>query len=283
MKCKRFLSLALSLILVLNVAFVTPISAAEYEDTLALDSKFNTVLVTRANIDAVVVRYNVPAEVAASLKQKLQNNPDIDGVYLGVPYNSEDLVSPKAVINYWGATTVYKGLTMKDWVVGDSMAFTAQTLNMDYLGINALSFAGTIAAYAAGVYLDKVYAFGSAAVTICQFLFGLESNTVSATGSDWVAAAPAFTYRETYTYVETPDGDVLGCKSCWSRLDYVQWTCYSYSLHKTGAETRTYNEVFYSNSYLNRYAVAYQYYPIGANIDTPIVYTIDGYTYFNLQ
>ncbi len=124
MKCKRFLSLALSLILVLNVAFVTPISAAEYEDTLALDSKFNTVLVTRANIDAVVVRYNVPAEVAASLKQKLQNNPDIDGVYLGVPYNSEDLVSPKAVINYWGATTVYKGLTMKDWVVGDSMAFT---------------------------------------------------------------------------------------------------------------------------------------------------------------
>ena len=82
MKCKRFLSLALSLILVLNVAFVTPISAAEYEDTLALDSKFNTVLVTRANIDAVVVRYNVPAEVAASLKQKLQNNPDIDGVIL---------------------------------------------------------------------------------------------------------------------------------------------------------------------------------------------------------
>lgn len=33
MKCKRFLSLALSLILVLNVAFVTPISAAEYIDT----------------------------------------------------------------------------------------------------------------------------------------------------------------------------------------------------------------------------------------------------------
>lgn len=138
-------------------------------------------------------------------------------------------------------------------------------------GANVLSFCESVLCFAAGKLADSFSPFGSALVTPGQFALGLQSNDVYPTSGDKAEAAPMYTLREIFTYVETPDGDVLGCRTSSVRLESIAWYAYYAEKHLQNTEIRYYsNKMYESENYSNRRKVAVQYFAAGGHYDQPV-------------
>lgn len=277
MMVKRVVSCILFLTLMFTSIVATPIMAHEYTASSSSSTIEPAVVVTDDNIDDIISRYSVPAEVANRLRQKLMNKDGDSTLILGAP--SDENISARSTGSYWGTKTTINGYVVKDWVVYETASFTPTVLGGSAAAENALSFVGSIFMYAGSVIAGYVSPFGSAAVSVCEFIFNKKSDTVRATASDWVSVAPAYTCYEMFTYVETPDGDILGCRSARSRLDYITWEAYSYTLHKTDIGQKNYNQYIYSESYSDRFSVAYKHYVTGAQIDQEVSIRIANKTF----
>lgn len=187
----------------------------------------------------------------------------------------------KANVYSWENGHPYKGYYVKDWVVVSTNGHDMTHLGGSAAGKNAKSF-GESHFYIDGVLVDKIAAFGSAGVTLCQYVLGLENNTVSASSGDKASAAPSFTCHEYFTYVETPNGDMLGCRTAKSYLNRISWYAYCANSHLCNTKTKSYNKLIKSNNFDNRYDLAVQHFAIYGFADQEIYLKIAN-KYFILQ
>lgn len=275
----RIICALLTLVITFNVMSIPQAFAAEIHET---DSDFvvnaeGAVRITKNNLCAAIKTFEIPQEVAQALAEKMKQPTTQKELYLVVPN-----YPTKANAYSWENRHPYKGYYVKDWVVVSTNGHAMTPLGGSAAGKNAMAFAESLGFYIAGVLVDQIIAFGSAGVTLCQFVLGLEPNTISASSGDKASAAPSFTCHEYFTYVETPDGDVLGCRTAKTYLNQVSWHAYYAKSHENNTKTKTYNKLIKSNNFDNRYDLAVQHFAIGGFIDQEIHLKIAN-KYFILQ
>lgn len=272
MKSTKLISLIVTGILVFGSITPFTVCAAPSESTSIEDSSAegDAIYITSENIEEVAEMYQIPKEVVQYLESKLSTT---NRLYLSSSSTIEDgtNVSPNSISTSWETQAPYGGYNLKDWVVTEKNAFGMTPIASAAGGANVLSFCESVLCFAAGKLADSFSPFGSALVTLGQFALGLQSNDVYPTSGDKAEAAPMYTLREIFTYVETPDGDVLGCRTSSVRLESIAWYAYYAEKHLQNTEIRYYsNKMYESENYSNRRKVAVQYFAAGGHYDQPV-------------
>ena len=90
--------------------------------------------------------------------------------------------------------------------------------------------------------------FGSAGITLAQFILG-NSSTVVAKSGDKASAAPRYTSDTKFTYVKVGVDYLLGARTHKALLQDITWYYYSDSLHNTYQGKYIYNKTFKTPSY----------------------------------
>ncbi len=272
MKCTKFISLIISVCLILSL--VAPLSVyatpSESPDEGGQSLEGVEIYITSENIDEVAEKYQIPSEVVMYLESKLNT---ASRLYVTASYSNENssTVSPNSVSASWESPPPYGGYNLKDWVVTEKNAFGMEPVASSANGTNVLAFCESVFCFAAGKLADSFSSFGSGLVSIGQFVLGLQPNEIYPTSGDKAEAAPIYTLREVFTYVVTPDGDVLGCRTSSIRLEGITWYAYYANEHKVDTKIKYYsNKMYESENYSNRRQVAVQHFATGGHYDQAI-------------
>lgn len=275
---KKIISFILSIMLVVCVISPLSVYAAESEsaDENDIETIEGMIRITSENIKDATEQYRIPKEVVQYIEAKLHDT-STNELYVASPGT---VAHTGSIIRQTAPSTgcvdlgIHNGYRLKDWIVTTKNAFNQEQLGGSAARENALSFAESLLFYAAGAVLDRIIPFGSAGVTLAQFTWGIESNTITANSGDKASAAPKYTSFEYFTYVETPEGDMLGCRSSKAVLETIAWYCYSYEKHEQKNAIMKYYKTVFSPNYTNRKDLAVRNFAVGGFIDVPVILTI---------
>lgn len=240
------------------------ISTNEMDIQEQLTNNSNQVPVNRTNIERIVDEYDVPSEVSDYLQTLIKENVE---VILNVPnvVNGGDTAS----VNSWSPVRQYAGYELKDWVVTVNNAYAMTSVKSSPGSDTFWDFILTAAVYVGEKMVD--YEPVSLGLTAAEFFFGLESDEISPQSGDKIQAAPHYTAYQTFTYVSTDQGDVLGARTCCTYVYKVHWYSYCQSKNLTEQYYVNYNgKQYLTDHYNNRDAVAVQYHTTNAVIDPEI-------------
>lgn len=232
----------------------------------------NSITVSLSNLSSVVKDYDIPVEVAECIAEKLANATAGEVVSVLIPYSApnDGSVSQKASSGSWSPIRNYNGYQLTDWVVTIQNAYSMTSIRSSAYGNNILAFCDTIIASSAGTVLGRITPFGSAGVTACQYILGLETNLVTPTSGDKVQAAPNYICYDTFTYVQTSEGKLLGAHTSAASVRSISWYAYCAQKDKVNIKTVSYNRMIESLNYDNRSAKAVQWYSLGGWSDDPV-------------
>ena len=244
----------------------------------------NSITMSLSNFSRVVEDYDIPVEVAECITEKLETATAGDVVSVIIPYSVPDntSASQRASSGSWSPIRNYNGYQLTDWVVTIQNAYSMTSIRSSTYGNNILSFCDTIIASSAGTVLDRITPFGSVGVTACQYILGLETNTVTPTSGDKLQAAPKYICYDTFTYVETPNGKLLGAHTSAASVQSISWYAYYAQTHTQKTKTVSCSRMLESLNYDNRSAKAVQWYSLGGWSDDPVELKI-GDIRFTLQ
>lgn len=275
---KKIISFILSIMLVVCIISPPSVYATEFElaDGNDIETSGGMICITSENIKDATEQYHIPKEVVQYLEAKLRNT-STNELYVASP---DAVARTGSIIRQTAPSTgcvdlgIHNGYRLKEWIVTTKNGFNQEQLGGSAAGRNALSFAKTLLFYALGAFLGEVTPFGSAGVTLVEYTWGLESDTITPTSGDKASAAPKYTAFEYFTYVETPEGDMLGCRSSMSVLETITWYCYSYQKHDQKFNTMTYYKTICSPNHINRKDLAVQNFAGGGFLDVPVTLVI---------
>lgn len=281
---------SMRIISILVAICIATIGIANTAGASEIDSKINTggrVIITSENVDQITMSDSIPIEVKERVSQLIESATEDTEITLIIPVKGTSGAMPSSTIDVgWSYPRQYGGYVVKDYVIMIRNAFDmvdilTSTASAPQLAAN---FAEDITVYAGSAYIDSIIPFGSAAIMLLDFVFGSESDTVTASAGDKASAAPMYTTYDTFTYVETSDGDVLGARTYASALESITWYFYSESKHKQESKIKSYTSegMKYSTNYNNRDQVAVQWHTSSGYIDQCISIKIGTKT-FNLQ
>lgn len=123
--------------------------------------------------------------------------------------------------------------------------------------------------YGGGALLDSFIPFGSAGISILQFLQKTEWAVYAAPG-DKAQASPKYTSDTKFTYVQSGGQELLGLRSHKAKLETVTWYYYCDKLHIDDKGTVTYNKTWTTSSYNNPDPTAITGYGIGGIIEESV-------------
>lgn len=283
---KKLLSALIVLSLVLTAfpinAFAADISANEF-NPMSATAIAHTITISESNLSEMIATYDIPEEVANCISQKIANSSLNQQISVIVPYSLDDFVpAVQRSSGSWSPIRIYNGYELTDWVVTESNGYSMTTIRSSAHSNNILSFCGSIVTYLGSVVLDRVSAFGSAAITACQFILGLDTNVVNPTSGDKLQAAPRYTCYDTFTYVQLDGQKYLGAHTYYVNLQSISWYAYSASENVSNTKTETRSNWYASTNYNNRSAAAVQNYSLGGLIDNSVSIKI-GDVYFYLS
>ena len=239
-KFKKVILLCLSAIM--SYTTISIVHATDYNIDDMQNTNYSTVFeVEYDDLDTAIYKYNIPNEVSKYIADVFSKNEKAK-VTVYSPESNNSLFGSSGS---WSNTRTYKGYTLKDWNVHVTNGF-----NMVDIMTGSLSgkFASELLAYCAGSLLDRFVPFGSAGITLAQFVFG-NSSTVMAMSGDKASVAPQYSADTKFTYVKVGVDFLLGARTHKALLEYITWFYYSDSLHKSTSGKYIYNRTFKSPSY----------------------------------
>lgn len=237
---KKVILFCLSIVIIYTTAMIT--YAAEDDTSNIQNTNYSTIFeVEKDSLEIATKEYDIPEEVSKYIADIFNENEDAKVTV----YSPESEISMFGSSGSWSNTRTYKGYTLKDWNVHVTNAFNMVDVNAGSL---AAKFANEILVYCAGNLLDRFVPFGSAGITLVQFIIG-NSSSVTAKSGDKASAAPRYTSDTKFTYVKVGVDYLLGARTHKALLQDIRWYYYSDSLHKTRDKVYTYNKTFKTPSY----------------------------------
>ena len=109
--------------------------------------------------------------------------------------------------------------------------------------MSAIKFANELFVYGADNLLGRIVPFGSAGITLVQFVLG-NSLTVTAKSGNKASAVPRYTSDTMFTYVKVGMDYLLRARTYKALLQDITCYYYSDSLHKAIPGKYTYNKTF---------------------------------------
>lgn len=244
---------------------------ASNDNFLPLSECGDYIEIDKENFDNQVVLYSIPKEVEEYISDVLEENNEAEIIV----YSPDNIVETYASSGSWGSTRQYKGYTLKDWNVHVTNAFDMTNIRT---GSAAGSFAESFIVYGAGVALDTVIPFGSAGITLVQFIHGSGTSVYAGSG-DKANVAPKYTSDTKFTYVNIGGEYLLGARTHKATLESISWYLYSSSNHTTSSKEYTYNKTYKTPNFDNPDSIAVSGVGIGGNLEEYISFTIGSYTF----
>ncbi len=280
-KIRCFKSLAFMIAIVLAFMSVAPMRALadtpqsgssvetpDIEDALEL---YDTVVTVQEDTIAdVVSEYDVPDEVVAYMDDVFTRSPGAT-VTAYIP-DDEPGVTTRGTSTSWGPVLNYKGYTLQEYILKVDTSFPQTLL---YVGSLAQDFCETLIVFCGGALLDRIVPFGSAAVTLIDFV-GTHGKQVRTSAGDKVSVAPQYTAYTTFTYVGTGNERLLGARTSVATLFEARWWYYSERERDWFDEVEVYNQYYKSPGTDNRNELAITSYGNGGYLDEPICVDIGG-------
>lgn len=260
-KIKSLIAIVLSL--VMCCSFSTNLYASEFSPGNEKGCDYKASFqVDKETLDSMVQIYNIPTEVAEYISGIFVENKNAEITV----YSPDSVISTFGSSGSWSSTRTYGGYTLKDWNVHVTNSFNYTPVRT---GSTSASFASTLAVYVAGSLADQVIPFGSAGITLIQFISG-SGTTVYAKSGDKAEAAPTYTSDAKFTYVNIGGDYQLGARTYKAKLEYILWRYYSDSSHKNYQKTYNYNKTYTTSSYNNPDSKAISGVGIGGYLEGPI-------------
>lgn len=232
----------------------------------------NKVVVNIENLSTYINTYDIPEEVAEGLQKRLNEAKSDTVISLLVPSN---IITAGVNSENWSPIRTYKGYQLQDWVITISNECGFADVNTSTAGSdNFFSFVGTAFVYISGILADKIQTFGSAVITACEYLFGLKTDMITPSHGDKLQANPSYICYDTYTYVITSEGRVMGCHTYSTYLRSVKWYAYYAKEDTPQYKTATIATFYNSSCYNDRNETAIQWYQLGGYGDSPVSVTI---------
>lgn len=239
-KAKKVIAFCLSTIMLyttVTIAYAADDNASDIQNT-----NYSMVFeVEKDSLDNVAEEYNIPKEVSKYIADVFSENKEAKVTV----YSPESKISMFGSSGSWSNTRTYKGYTLKDWNVHVTNSFGMVDIKTGSL---SAKFANELLIYGAGNLLDRIVPFGSAGITLAQFILG-NSSSVTAKSGDKASAAPRYTSDTKFTYVKVGVDYLLGARTHKALLQDITWHYYSDSLHKPFYGLYTYNRTFKTPSY----------------------------------
>lgn len=241
-KTNKIVALCSSVFLCCSMALTS--YAAEISVTDNYDSpEIICISVEMNSLETDVAAYDIPPEVAEYVAEVFEKDENAE-VMVYAPSSEINTFSSSGS---WGPTRKYNGYTLQDWNVQVLNAFEMVSIKS---GSTAYAFADTISAYTGSVLLDKIVPFGSAGVSLVQFIFG-NGTTVYASSGDKASAAPKYISVTRFTYVNIGGKQQLGARTQQVNLQSITWYYYSDRNHKVDHGEKFYNKLISTPSYGN--------------------------------
>lgn len=206
--------------------------------------------------------YDIPEEVSEYISDVLNTNKNAK-IIVDSP---ESKATPFASSGSWSSTRTYKGYTLKDWKVHVTNSFNMTNIKN---GSTSAKFANELLIYGGGSLLDKFVPFGSAGISLIQFITGNSSITYASSG-DKASAAPKYTSDTKFTYVKVGTDYLLGARTHSAKLEDITWFYYSDSKHTTINKKKVYNKTSRTSLYNSPDSKAITSTGIGGYLQNPI-------------
>lgn len=213
------------------------------------------------NLDSKAQTYNMPDEVKDYIEKILSEDKNAE-----ITVYSPDASNARASSGTWSSTRSYNGYTLKDWNVHNATSTGMRDIKK---GSSSYKFADSLAIYCRGSFLDSVIPFGSAGLTLAQFIFG-NSTTIYTGSGDKASAAVKFTSDTKFTYVNVRGNYQLGARTSKAKLESITWYYYDDKTHKENSGTKAYNKTYTSSSYSFPDAKAISGTGIGGYLESPM-------------
>lgn len=256
----------ISVILMIAFAFmlvsnnVSAVENNETEDTIGetnLESLEN-IVITDENFNSVISDDLIPLGVRNRIEElysSMGNNGTIT-LYMPIYKNAPNMRNIETI--GWSSYRTYNGFQMRDYIIKRTNAYDLTSIMPTETSVLAGQFAESIGIYIGGVLVDSIIPFGSAGLTIFQYIFGASTaNTITATSGDKAQAAPLYTTYEYQTYVTYGGTEILGATTYKSTLEKIAWYAYSDDLHDFDQKETIHNKTLYSENFNNRDESAY--------------------------
>lgn len=259
-KIKKYIILVISMIFCSFMTFTG--NAAE--DSLRNIQNVKRIDVEEKSLKSKIKEHDIPAEVAEYVENVFEDDKNAD-VVIYAPLSE---ISTFSGTGAWGSTRTYQGHILQDWNVTVTNAFEMTSIKS---GSMAYAFADSMSAYVGGVLLDRVIPFGSAGVTLAQFIYG-NGTTVYASDGDKASAAPKYTSVTRFTYVDGKEQ--LGARTQQVNLESIMWYYYNDKNHLQEQGKKEYNKLISTPSYKNPDPKAISGVASGGYIESPITFRI---------
>lgn len=265
---KKIIATVLSVIMCFSLTIV---SHAEENIEVKSEIYATSFQVDENTLESKARNYDMPIEVKEYIKEILiaDENAEI------TVYSPDTSIVTRGSSSSWSSTRIYKGYTLKDWIVHNSTSTGMKDIKA---GSNAYSFANSLASYCGGVLLDSFIPFSSSGLTLAQFILGT-NTTIYATGGDKASASVMFTSDTKFTYVNLGGTYELGARTSKAKLETIDWYFYYDKTHTRSYKPYTYNKTYSSSSYNNPDAKAITGTGIGGILENPISLKIGDYTF----
>ena len=262
-------------IFVLGLALILTFEGpVQVEAKSTYKSQYSQICITESDSIQKYNEYDIPEEVQTYINEILSSKPNAE-VIIDLPGNSNLLMTSSG---FWNPVRTYNGHLVKDWVVHITNCFSMTNIRN---GVTAKNFASMILVNSSGILLDRIVPFGSAGITIAQYIFG--NGTVTAGSGDKVNAAPQYESYSKFTYVNIGGTYQLGAETHMAKLKSVSWFYYNAASDSPSTKIYTYNSTFYKTThYDNPDAIALSGVGMGGYIE-PSIYITLGTTQFTLE
>ncbi len=259
---KKYVALGLSFIICFSNVIIS--HAGEEENYITAFQ------VDEEDLDMKAQKYNMPEEVKDYIEKILSEDKNAE-----ITVYSPDILSTRASSSSWSNTRSYNGYTLKDWNVHNETSTGMKDIRK---GTLANKFADSLAVYCSGAFLDSVVPFGSAGLTLAQFIFG-NNTTIYAGSGDKASAAVKFTSDTKFTYVNVGGNYQLGARTSKAKLENITWYFYYDKTHKENSGSKVYNKTYTSSSYNFPDAKAISGTGIGGYLESPMSIRIGDFTF----
>ncbi len=224
-------------------------------------------VVNNENLKEYETKYDIPREVMDYVEETLDVNPKAK-----ISIYAPETTVTRGSSGSWSAVRTYNGFTLKDWNVEVSNAFDMTSVKT---GSSSSKFADTLLLYGGGVLLDKIIPFGSAGLTIVDFV-STGGDVLYAASGDKVQVAPKYVSKTKFTYVKNGSDFVLGARTHMATLQQISWYLYSDYNHKQYVGIKGYNKTVKTPSYNNPDSKAITGSGSGGYIESEVYISING-------
>ncbi len=224
-------------------------------------------VVTNENLKDYETKYGIPREVMNYVEETLDVNPEAK-----ISIYAPEAIVTRGSSGSWSSVRTYNGFTLKDWTVEVSNAFSMTSVKT---GSSSIKFADTLLLYGGGVLLDRIIPFGSAGLTIVDYI-STGGDVLYATSGDKIDAAPKYVSKTKFTYVKNGSDFVLGARTHMATLQQISWYLYSDHTHTQYVGIKTYNKTGRTPSYNNPDSKAITGSGSGGYIESEVYVSING-------